>query len=98
HVHRAEELVKLLAAPGFAERAEIEVGVGSEQVRYLRELSLVDTLVVAIAQVAKGLAIGEFPHLGFEFLEARFHVGRHNHSSSVTVGSRRAQAAAAKPG
>src|SRR5713226_3725692 len=85
HVHRAEKLDKLLAAPGFAKRAEIKVGVRREQIRYLREFSLVDTLVVAVAQVAKSLAIGKFQHLGLEFLEARFHVGRHNQSSSVTV-------------
>src|SRR6266849_2171440 len=85
HVHRAEKLDKLLAAPGLAERAEIQVGVRREQIRYLREFSLVDTLVVAIAQVAKSLAIGKFQHLGLEFFEARFHVGRHNQSSSVTV-------------
>jgi len=34
--------------------------------------SLVDALVVAVAHVARSLPIGQFPHLGFEFLETRF--------------------------
>jgi hypothetical protein len=61
----------LLAASGFAKCAEIKVGVRREQIRYLGEFSLVDTLVVAVAQVAKSLPIGQFTQFGLEFLETR---------------------------